>query len=162
MPSDSTFPKPGTLLWALDVNLEREVFLSGAASKPNVEYLRYIDLGLDELDGRISSEQGDKFMVVPGKGISLFLERLIPEGMVVTDPTNIPASDKKSGKKIHWWGIDQKHSIPVGLQLVYDGQPPGHCTLTSHVKFQSQPFCRWSPKSPSVCGESTLLYLSTE
>lgn len=101
MPSDSTFPKPGTLLWALDVNLEREVFRSGAASKPNVEYLRYIDLGLDELDGRISSEQGDKFMVVPGKGISLFLERLIPEGMVITDPTNIPASDKKSGKKIH-------------------------------------------------------------
>jgi hypothetical protein len=37
---------------------------------------------------------------------------------------------KKKQKKIHWWGIDQKHPIPSGLELIYDGQPPGHCTLT--------------------------------
>lgn len=130
MQSDTEFPKPGTLLWALDVDLERDVFRSGAAPKPNVEYLRFIDLGLDELDGRVPPEQGDKFMVAPGKGISLFLERMTPEGMVVLDPTAITSSSKRSGKKIHWWGIDQKHPIPAGLQLIYDGQPPGHCTLT--------------------------------
>jgi|JI61114BRNA_FD_contig_111_100363_length_989_multi_2_in_0_out_0_1 hypothetical protein len=130
MPSDTEFPKPGTLLWAVDIDLERDVFRSGAASKPNIEYLRFIDLGLDELDGRVPPDQGDKFMVSPGKGISLFLERMAPEGMVVTDPTTIPVSDKKIGKKIHWWGIDQNHPIPSGLKLVYDGQPPGHCILT--------------------------------
>ena len=130
MSNAPSFPKPGTLLWAVDVELEREVFRSGAASKPNVEYLRYIDLGIDGQDGRIPPEQGDKFMVVPGKGISLFLERMIPEGMVLAGPGALAAVDKKSAKKIHWWGIDQKHPIPTGLQLIYDGQPPGHCTLT--------------------------------
>ena len=125
-----SFPKPGTLLWAVDVELERDVFRSGAATKPNVEYLRYIDLGIDDQDGRIPGDQGDKFMVDPGKGISLFLERMIPEGMVVADPAALPPIDKNVTKKIHWWGVDQKHPIPSGLQLVYDGRPPGHCTLT--------------------------------
>ncbi|MBS4053095.1 MAG: hypothetical protein KGZ69_18105 [Methylomonas sp.] len=130
MSATTSFPKPGTVLWALDVDLEREVFRSGAASKPNVEYLRYIDIGIDDQDGRIPPDQSDKFMVSPGKGISLFLERMIPEGMVVVDPAAHPHVDKKRTKKIHWWGIDQKHPIPSGLQLIYDGQPPGHCTLT--------------------------------
>jgi len=38
--------------------------------------------------------------------------------------------DKKQQKKISWWGIDQGHPIPSGLELIYDGHPPGHCTLT--------------------------------
>lgn len=55
---------------------------------------------------------------------------MIPEGMVVMDPETWKKVDKKKQKKIHWWGIDQGHPIPQGLLLLYDGQPPGHWTLT--------------------------------
>ena len=66
-------------------------------------------------------------MVEPGRGISLFLERMAPEGMVAASPNTWIGKDKT---KIQWWGIDHKQPIPKGLSLVYDGQPPGHCTLT--------------------------------
>lgn len=130
MPSESKFPAPGTVLWAVDIDLVKDVFRSGAATKPNVEYLRFVDIGVDEIDGRIPEEQLDNRVVEPGQGISLFLERMIPEGLVVMDAAAWKQVDKKQQKKISWWGIDQGHPIPSGLTLVYDGQPPGHCTLT--------------------------------
>ena len=129
MPTENQFPAPGTVLWAVDVDLERDVFRSGAATKPNVEYLRFVDIGISDREGRIPESEGDQFMVSPGQGISLFLERMIPEGLVVMDAAAWKSVDKKQQKKIHWWGVDQKHPIPRGLELVYDGQPPGHCTL---------------------------------
>ena len=69
-------------------------------------------------------------MVDPGHGISLFLERMIPEGLVLMNAADWKNVEKKKQKKIHWWGVDQQHPIPSGLQLIYDGQSPGHCTLT--------------------------------
>lgn len=130
MTDPSSFPAPGTVLWALDVELERDVFRSGAASKPNVEYLRFLDLGIADQEGRIPDDQRDRFVVSPGQGISLFLERMVPEGLVVMDAAAWKTVDKKKQKKIHWWGIDRQHPVPSGLQLLYDGHPPGHCTLT--------------------------------
>lgn len=124
------FPAPGTVLWAMDVDLGRDVFRSGAATKPNVEYLRFVDLNIDDQEGRIPVDQADKLTVNPGQGISLFLERMIPEGLVLMDAATWKNIDKKKQKKINWWGIDQNHPIPSGLLLLYDGQPPGHCTLT--------------------------------
>ena len=126
----NSFPAPGTVLWAMDVDLARDVFRSGAATKPNVEYLRFIDLHIDDRDGRIPEGEGDQFTVDPGKGISLFLERMIPEGLVVMDAAAWKKVDKRHQKKINWWGIEQNRPIPTGLSLLYDGQPPGHCTLT--------------------------------
>lgn len=130
MGSDRGFPAPGTVLWAVDVDLERDVFRSGAASKPNVDYLRFVDIGVDDREGRIPEGELETIVLQPGQGISLFLERMIPEGMVVMDASAWKAVDKKKQKKIHWWGIDQGHPVPSGLSLVYDGNPPGHCTLT--------------------------------
>ena len=121
------FPKPGTVLWAVDAELAVDIFRSGAATKPNVEYLRFIDVGKIDRDGRIPEEEFERFMVEPGRGISLFLERMTPEGMVAASPNTWIGKDKT---KIQWWGIDHKQPIPKGLSLVYDGQPPGHCTLT--------------------------------
>ena len=129
MKSNTNFPVPGTLLWAVDVELQRDVFRSGAASKPNVEYLRYDDLDL-ELEGRIPEEAFEKLEVKPGHGISLFLERQIPNGYVAMDASTWKAADAKRKKKFHWWGIDQGHPVPSGLELIYDGDPAGHCTLT--------------------------------
>jgi hypothetical protein len=113
------------------VDLERDVFRSGAATKPNTDYLRFIDLGIEDQEGRIPADLLEAYVVKPGQGISLFLERMIPEGLVVMDVTQWKQVEKKRQKKIHWWGIEQGHPIPSGLELIYDGQPPGHCTLTA-------------------------------
>ncbi|HEY0684004.1 MAG TPA: hypothetical protein VGD45_16860 [Steroidobacter sp.] len=129
MGSEAKFPVPGTVLWAVDVELEREVFRSGASGKPNVDYLRWIDIGVDDKEGRIPEEELE-IGLKPGQGISLFLERMIPEGMVVMDAASWKKLDKYKRKEVHWWGIDQGHPLPSGLSLVYDGKPPGHCTLT--------------------------------
>ena len=129
MPNPNGFPTPGTVLWAQDVALDRDVFRSGAAGKANVDYLRFTDLDIG-IEGRISEEDARIHMMEPGQGISLFLERMIPEGLVVMGLANWNGVPKKDKKKIHWWGIDQGHPIPSGLRIVYDGQPPGHCTLT--------------------------------
>src|SRR6185295_6804276 len=114
MASRAPFPKPGTLLWGLEIELARDVFRSGAATKPNVEYLRFRDIGVDR-DGRI--EDGDNHSVEVGKGISLFLERKIPEGMVAMSAEDWKAADKKKRGSAQWWSIEQKQPIPAGLEL---------------------------------------------
>lgn len=124
------FPVPGTILWAVEVDLTKDVFRSGSATKPGVDFLRYSDLKIPNMQGRIEEAQNSEFVVQPGRGISLFLEKKIPEGMVKVDETMRTLIDKSKQKKLHWWGIDQGHPIPNGLVLTYDGDPPGHCTLT--------------------------------
>lgn len=126
MSSIAPFPKPGSVLWGVDVELERDVFRNGTASKPSVEYLRYSDLKLKQI-GRIPDEEMKNLMVEPGYGISFFLERKIPEGLALFDAA---AHNGQKKEKLHWWAIDQKQPLPSGLTLIYDGDPPGHCTLT--------------------------------
>ncbi|WP_338847390.1 hypothetical protein V8J88_01565 [Massilia sp. W12] len=128
--ADVKFPTPGTVLWAIDISLETDVFRGGAAAKPNVDYLRFADLDMKHLPGRIESDAQDDFVVSPGQGVSLFLEKSLQNGMVVLDDTLRKVIEKSKQKKVHWWGIDQNHPIPAGLKLIYDGHPPGHCTLT--------------------------------
>jgi hypothetical protein len=124
------FPVPGTVLWAVDVDLENDIFRKGAATKPGVDFLRYVDLDIRDMAGRIEGDMAEKFVVAPGQGISLFLEKMVPEGMVLLDDTLRKTVEKSRQNKIHWWAIDQGHPIPSGLVLTYDGLPPGHCTLT--------------------------------
>jgi hypothetical protein len=71
MPNEGKFPAQEMVLWA--VELEHDVFRSGAAKKPIVEYLRFLDIGIDEIEGNISEEHLDKYVVKPGKNISMFL-----------------------------------------------------------------------------------------
>jgi hypothetical protein len=130
MASVSSFPTPGAVLWAVDVDLDRDVFRSGAANKPNVDFLRFRDLKINGQEGRVPDDQTEKLMIDPGQGISLFLERMIPAGLVLMDAAQWKEADSEKRKKIQWWGIDQKHPIPTGLLLIYDGEPPGHCTLS--------------------------------
>ncbi len=125
-----TFPTPGTVLWAIDVDLEKEVFRRGAASKPGVDYMRYADLKIRDRPGRIEGEALEQFVISPGQGVSLFLEKMLMPGMVLLDDTARKLVEKSKQAKIHWWAIEQGHPIPSGLILKYDGVPPGHCTLT--------------------------------
>ncbi len=129
MPANE-FPAVGTVLWAVDVDLEKEIFRKGAATKPNVDFLRFIDLDIRDRSGRVDGDLADRLTVEPDQGISLFLQRLIGEGMVVLNDDLRKTVDKSLQTKVHWWGIDRGHPIPSGLVLKYDGVPPGHCILT--------------------------------
>ena len=124
----SSFPAPGAVLWAVDVDLSREVLRSGAASHPAADFLRYTDIGVAQL-GRIEGDEQQRHVINPGRGISLFLLRMPAPGWVMLDEAARKTVPKDKQKKVHWWSIDQGHPIPSGLVLVYDGQPPGHCTL---------------------------------
>lgn len=139
MTNSQNFPAPGTVLWAIDVELESDALRMGASTKPNTDFLRFADIKIGSRDGRIEGPDQDIFCIEPGMGLSLFLERMIPEGMVLMDVTQ-GTKDKKLQRKVHWWGIDQGHPIPSGLVLLYDGHPPGHCTLTVERKMTVRAF----------------------
>lgn len=128
--NEGNFPAKGTILWAVDVDLEDMIFRKGAAGKPNVDFIRYVDLDIRDMEGRIEGDMTEKFVVAEGQGISLFLEKMIPAGMVVVDEAVRELIDKTRQIKVHWWAIEQGHPIPAGLILKYDGVPPGHCILT--------------------------------
>lgn len=130
MDQATDFPVPGTVLWGLNAELGRDVFRQGAATKPNTDYLRYSDLGIDTMTGRIEGDAAEKTVIREGFGISLFLTK-VPQSpfRAVTDEESKTLS-KNQMKKINWWAIDKGHPMPSGLVLKYDGNPPGHCTLT--------------------------------
>lgn len=128
---------PGTILWATDKPLEEDAFRSGSKSSAAIDFLRWQDIGLEDSKGtgRIPEEEQSSHFVAPGRGISLFIKRMLPEGMTYagTAPDATKSVLKKQFDPLHersWWKIESGHPIPAGLCLVFDGEPPGHCTLT--------------------------------
>jgi hypothetical protein len=129
---------PGTLLWATDVPLKEDAFRSGGKNAAGIDFLRWQDIGLEETKGRgrIPQEEWSTFVVSPHQGISLFIKQMIPQ-----NSTHLGDGLEKSKLKElksdfnpiderFWWQIESNQPLPAGLQLVYDGAPPGHCTLT--------------------------------
>ncbi len=129
---------PGTLLWATDVPLTEDAFRSGAKNAPAADFLRWQDIDLEDTKGRgrIPPEEWGDFTVRPGFGISLFIKRMIPESAVYLGDSLEKAKVKELKAEFNpvderfWWKIEPGQPLPAGLQLVYDGVPPGHCTLT--------------------------------
>ena len=130
---------PGTLLWATDTPMREDAFRSGAKNAAAVDFLRFRDI--DETasrSGRIPVEEAGAFVVNPGYGISLFIKPMLPDGQIHLGAHGAAGTPSKSDLKKqydpftekYWWKIEKGQAIPPGLQLVYDGEPPGHCTLT--------------------------------
>ena len=130
MQADDEFPVPGTILWAVDIDLEKDIFRKGAATKPGIDFLRFIDIDIRDQSGRIELDSAERFVVAPDQGISLYLKKMVPAGLVVLNDTLRNVVEKSRQTKVHWWAIERGQTIPVGLVLKYDGVPPGHCTLT--------------------------------
>ena len=66
-----------------------------------------------------------------------YIKKIIPKTMVWIGPGPMTKGQKKAFKNSFdpireqfWWKVDQGQTIPAGLILEYDGDPPGHCTLT--------------------------------
>lgn len=129
---------PGTLLWATDVPLSEDAFRSGGKNAAGVDFLRWQDVGLEQTKGRgrIPPEDWQTFVVSPGQGISLFIKRMIPQASVHLgdglERAKLKAlkDDFNPIDERFWWQVESGQPVPAGLQLVYDGVPPGHCTLT--------------------------------
>jgi hypothetical protein len=120
------------------VPLTEDAFRSGGKNAAAVDFLRWQDIELEATKGRgrIPKEEWESFIVEPGQGISLFIKRMIPESSVYLgdDLERSKLKDLKNDfdpiEERFWWKIESGHPIPSGLELVYDGVPPGHCTLT--------------------------------
>ena len=132
---------PGTLLWAADTPLSEEAFRSGAKNSAAADYLRFRDIeAAPTRSGRIPSEEAGDFVVNPGYGLSLFIKPMLPDGQIHLgkhdDPSTPPKADLKKQydpfTEKYWWKIEKGQVIPSGLQLVYDGEPPGHCLAITH------------------------------
>jgi hypothetical protein len=130
---------PGTLLWATDVPLTEDAFRSGGKNAAGVDFLRFTDIMSAPIrDGRVPAEESGDFMVNPGHGISLFIKQMLSEGLIHLGTQGTPGTPPKAElkkqydpfKEKYWWKIEKGQTLPPGLQLVYDGEPPGHCTLT--------------------------------
>ena len=140
---------PGTLLWASDTPLVEDAFRSGGKNSPGVDFLRFRDIAKDRVrEGRIPTEEGGDWVVHPQQGISLFIKQILPEGQIHIGTNGAVGTPPKSDLKKQfdpflekfWWKIEKGQVLPAGLQLVYDGEPPGHCTLTVERPMTVQAF----------------------
>ncbi len=140
---------PGTLLWASDVPLVEDAFRAGAKNNSAADYLRFSDLKTDtERTGRIPPEEATDWVVNPGQGISLFIKQMLTDGLVHVGTHGSPGTPLKSDlkkqydpfKERFWWRIEKGQMLPSGLQLIFDGEPPGHCTLTVERAMTLQAF----------------------
>lgn len=75
----------------------------------------------------------------------MFIKRMLPEGMMFLG--TVVDADKKALKadfepiiEKFWWQIEKGQPLPVGLELIYDGVPPGHCTLTCNREMSVHEF----------------------
>ena len=130
---------PDTLLWASDTPMREDAFRSGARNSATVDFLRFRDIDDAPVrSGRIPEEELGDFVVTPGHGISLFIKPMLPDGQVHLGKHGSADTPAKADLKKqydpfmekYWWKIERGQKIPPGLQLRYDGVPPGHCTLT--------------------------------
>lgn len=132
--------KPGDRLWVAGDKVTGDAYRTGNSPTNPAVYLRWSDVDIAK-SGKIEEADADKAVVNPGQGLSMFIER------VVTSDFNLLASqDGQSGKaalaklaeekgykdtrQIHWFKMTEGKVVPVGLEVVFDNDPPGHCTLT--------------------------------
>jgi hypothetical protein len=132
--------KPGDRLWVAGDKVTGDAYRLGNSPANAAIYLRWSDVDVAKT-GKIEDVDTDKAVVKPGQGLSMFIER------VVTSDFHLLASQKgQSGKaalaklaqemgytdtrQIHWFKMAEGNVMPAGLEVVFDNDPPGHCTLT--------------------------------
>ena len=113
---------PGAILWSSEKSLEEDAFRSGAKNHASVNFLRWQDIGQELVKGpgRIPEEEWDGYVVSPGKGISMFIKKMLPERMVHVEPGPATNSRKKKLKEDfdplverYWWKIEYGQPIPA-------------------------------------------------
>lgn len=130
---------PDTILWSCDKELEEDAFRSGAKKHAAIDFLRWQDIGKEETrgKGRIPEDEWHLHAVEPGRGISMFIKKILPAGFHWVSSGPATGGQKNKLKEDYdpltekfWWKLEKGQPLPAGLVLKYDGVPPGHCTLT--------------------------------
>lgn len=132
--------KTGDRLWVAGDRLTGETLRTGNSPSNAAIYLRWKDLGIAK-EGKIEGEDADKQVIEPGEGLSMFIEKVVHADFNLIDSKNTQcgkselqklAKEKgyESGSQIHWFKMTEGKVMPVGLEVVFDNDPPGHCTLT--------------------------------
>ena len=133
--------RPGDRLWAAGEKIEGDAFRLGNSDKNPATYLRWRDLGVAKT-GKIETDHDQRSQTVsPGQGLSLFIERVVH-----ADFNYIETRQQQTGKgalrqlaqekgysevrQIHWFKLAEGKSMPAGLEVVFNNEPPGHCMLT--------------------------------
>lgn len=131
---------PGDRLWIVgDKVTDGPLRQGNSPSNPGV-YLRWKDLDIPK-DGKIENEDLKKVVISPGQGLSLFIEKVVhsdfnllssQQGQCGKAALAKLAADKgyANSAQIHWFKIDDGRVVPVGLEIIFDNQPAGHCILT--------------------------------
>lgn len=132
--------QPGDRLWVAGDKVTGDAYRAGNTPTNAAIYLRWSDVDVAKT-GKIEDVDTDKAVVSPGQGLSMFIER------VVTSDFHLLASQAgQSGKatlaklakekgykdtrQIHWFKMVEGRVMPAGLEVIFDNDPPGHCTLT--------------------------------
>lgn len=138
---------PDTILCAVDVKLANEIFKSGRTGDASVDYLRWIDLGIETREGRIEGDDLTTQAIHKGQGLSFFIKKVLPKGMSHLESGKLTGGKKKQLKALYdnikqanWWKLETGTTLPAGLILIYDGDPPGHCTLSPDREMTVQGF----------------------
>jgi len=113
----------------------------GNGPKNPAIYLRWSDIGVEGKPGKIEGDDLARAIVFPGKGLSLFIEQTVQgnfnhlggnsEGFGKSHLEKLAKSEGYTAvSQIHWFKMTEGRVVPIGLEVIYDGHPPGHCTLT--------------------------------
>lgn len=132
--------KPGDRLWVAGDKVDNGAYRQGNSPSNPAVYLRWRDVDVPK-QGKIEDADLTKAVIRPGQGLSLFIEKIVH-----ADFNHIGSQDSQCGKaalaalakekgyteasQIHWFRMDSGKVMPAGLEVIFDNDPPGHCTLT--------------------------------
>ncbi|MCO6454000.1 MAG: hypothetical protein J5I93_01685 [Pirellulaceae bacterium] len=131
---------PGDRLWVAGDKVAGDAYRMGNSPSNPAIYLRWRDVGAAK-QGKIEGEDLQQAVINPGQGLSLFIEKVVQSDFNLLASQNVQsgkaavaklAEEKgyKDAHQIHWFKLDEGRVMPAGLEVVFDNDPPGHCTLT--------------------------------
>ena len=132
--------KPGDSIWVAGDKIDGDAYRTGNSPNNAAIYLRWSDLDIPKA-GKIEDADSDKVGISPGQGLSMFIERVVTSDFNFISSQNGKcgkaalaklAEEKgyKKSRQIHWFKMVEGKIMPIGLELVFDNEPPGHCILT--------------------------------
>lgn len=142
--------KPGDKLWIAGDKMENGPYRQGNSPSNPAVYLRWRDVNVFDKKGKIEDEDLAKAIIKPGQGLSLFIEKVVHANFnyISTQSSQcgksaLAALAKEKGysdaDQIHWFRMESVQ-VPVGLEVVFDDDPPGHCTLTVTKEMTAKEF----------------------
>jgi len=132
--------KPGDRLWVAGDKVSGDAYRTGNSPTNAAIYLRWADVDVAK-SGKIEEADAHLAVVSPGQGLSMFIERVVKADFNLLASQNGQsgkatlaklAEEKgyKDTRQIHWFKMEEGRVMPAGLEVVFDNDPPGHCTLT--------------------------------